>query len=362
MNNRRFEWTKGLVGLLLLALALAPLYVANEYHLHVLIIVFYNIILASSLRLIMTMGLVSFAHGAFVAIGGYASALLVMRLGLNFWLAIWLAMLAAALISGVFGVILLRLKGVYFLMATTAFGEIVLLVFTRFTEPFGGPAGLVNIPPPNPIWLPWLGTLVFTGKLSFYYLFLVLMLILLLILYRLDRGRLGAIWTGLDQAENLARAVGINTMLFKVTAFTIGSTMAALGGAFQAHYYTHINPAGFGIFVIINYVVWVVVGGSKSYLGPIVGAAALTLISEGLALYEQLALFQPILFGAILILVILFLPEGLVSLWGKYRYKRPSRPRTDEIRNTEAAAAFSNPGRKTESQPSAGNSLPPDPA
>lgn len=302
-----------MIGLIIL-LFICPLFVKNEYYLHILIMTLMNILIASSLRIVMTMGLVSFAHAAFVAIGGYASALGVMRLGMNSWLGLVFAVMVAIAVSFTFGFILLRLKGTYFLIATFAFGEIVLLVFTRFTSPFGGAAGLIDIPLPNPVGIPGLFSIVFQSKTSFYYLALSLMLVLMLVSYRLDRGRLGAIWTAIRQADQLAESMGINIMVYKVIAFTIGCAMASAAGAFQAHYYSHINPAGFGIFVLVNYLIYVVVGGSKRFVGPIVGAASMTFLAEALSLYQSLTDYQTIVYGIILILVIIFLPDGIINL------------------------------------------------
>jgi len=265
----------------------------------------------------MTTGLVSFAHAAFVAIGGYASALTVMRLGLNSWVGLVAALLAAAVVAVIFGLILLRLKGTYFFIATTAFGELVTLIFIRFTNPFGGAAGLANIPVPTSITIPWGFTIVFESKIAFYYLIVAFNLVLLSIAYRLEKGRMGTIWTGIAQASDLCGSIGINVMLYKMIAFLVGSMMAAAAGAFQTHYLSHISPDSFGFLTLVNYLVFVMVGGSKKFVGPLIGAFLLTLFSEALRMYEQLALYETIIYGVALILSVMFFPDGLVSLPGK---------------------------------------------
>jgi branched-chain amino acid transport system permease protein len=316
MNSARITKTCIVFAAICFSL-LAPTFLRDEYYIHILIMVFLNVLIASGLRVIMTTGLVSFCHAAFVAIGGYTSALCVTRLGMNSWLGLLLAMIIATIIAVAFGLILLRLKGAYFFIATTAFGEIVLLTFTRFPEPFGGAAGSMNIPPPSPIHLGGIMTVTFGSKMSFYYYALALTLLLLLISYRLDRGRMGAIWTGIQEAEPLAQSLGINVMLYKTVAFCIGCSMAAAAGAFQAHYYSHISPGGFGFFALVNYLVFVVIGGSGRFSGPILGAALLTIFSEFLSFYEQYAMYQTIVYGFVLILVVMFLPQGVVSLPGR---------------------------------------------
>ncbi len=301
------------MGLMILVFAL-PIFITNEYHLHILTITFLNILIASSFRLIMTTGLVSFCHTAFMAIGGYTSALTVMRLGLSSWVGLIFAAIVTMVIAISFGWVVLRLKGTYFFLATFAFGEVVMLTFTRWTDPFGGPAGLVFIPPPSSIALPGLFMITFDSKESFYYFALVLMLVTMLIIFQLDKGRVGSIWTGIQQSEELAQSIGINTMFYKMLAFTIGSSFAALAGAFQAHYFTNLHPGGFGFFLLVNYLVFVIVGGVNKVMGPVIGALLFTLLGEWLTLYEALALYQTIIYGLVLIFFIMFLPEGIVDL------------------------------------------------
>jgi len=303
----------GFLSLIILVFAL-PIFITNEYHLHILIITFLNILVASSFRLIMTTGLVSFCHTAFMAIGGYTSALIVMRLGLSSWIGLIFGVIVAMVIAILFGWVVLRLKGTYFFLATFAFGEVVMLIFTRWTNPFGGPAGLIFIPPPSSISIPGLFMITFGSKVSFYYFALVLMLVAMLIIYQLDKGRMGSIWTSIQQSEELAQSIGINTMLYKMLAFTIGSCIAALAGAFQVHYFTNIHPGGFGFFLLVNYLIFVIVGGANKVIGPVIGALMFTLLGEWLTLYEALALYQTIIYGLVLIFFILFLPEGIVSL------------------------------------------------
>jgi branched-chain amino acid transport system permease protein len=300
---------------LLIILAFTPpIFIKNEYVIHILITICINILIASSFRLIMTTGLFSFCHTAFVGIGGYASALTVMRLGQSSWVGLIFAPFVTMLIAIAFGLILLRLKGTYFFLATFAFGEIVMLVFTRFTNPFGGAAGLMHIPPPNPITIPGLLTIKFDSIMAFYYFALIITLVPLLITYRMDRSRMGAIWTGIQQADQLAQSVGINVMLYKIIAFTVGSSMAAVAGAFQAQYISHVHPGGFGFVVLVNYLTFVIVGGRKKFIGPVIGTSLLVLLGEFLGLYEDLAQYQAIIYGIILILFVIFLPEGIISL------------------------------------------------
>jgi branched-chain amino acid transport system permease protein len=302
------------VAALLLFGLLLPFFDRSEYHIHVLIVIFINALIAGGLRLIMTTGLVSFCHATFVAIGGYASALTVMRLGWNSWIGLAVAVSITMALAIPFGFILLRLRGVYFFMATIALGEFILVVFTRWQNPFGGEAGLRHIPYPDPISFFGLFTVTFGSKVSFYYFAFFLALLLLGVAYLLERGRLGDIWSGIQQAEQAAQSVGVNVMLYKMTAFTVGSAMAAAAGVVQTHYQTQINPQAYGLLAMMDYLIFVVVGGSKRFVGPSIGVAFLTIISEWLGSYEVLIPYKPILYSMLLIIVVLFWPGGLASL------------------------------------------------
>jgi branched-chain amino acid transport system permease protein len=312
--NRKVQSKLFCFLLLILLIFVAPIFIKSKYFIHVLITIYISILITSGLRLIMTIGLVSFCHAAFIGIGGYTSALTVMKLGQSSWVGLIFALLVTIVIAIGLGLVLLRLRGTYFFLATLSFGEVVMLVFTRWTNPFGGAAGLMHIPPPNPIIISGLFTIKFDTIVAFYYFALMITLVLMLIAYRLDKGRMGAIWTGLQQAEQLAQSVGINIMLYKVIAFTIGSSMAAVAGAFQAHYISHVHPGGFGFLVLVNYLIFVVVGGSKNFWGPVIGTTLLTLLSEFLGLYGNLAQYQTIIYGIVLIFFIMFLHEGIISL------------------------------------------------
>jgi branched-chain amino acid transport system permease protein len=307
---------------------LAPAFIKNQYYIHMLITVFFNILFASSLRLVMTTGLVPFCHAVFVAIGGYVSGVLVMKFGLSMWMGLPVAVGAVMAITIPLGFVLLRLKGAYFFLASFALGEVILLIF-NLTQFFGGSRGLFNYPPPNPILIPGLFSIEFGSKTSYYYLTLVLTLVTLLIAYEFEKGRLGKAWGAIDQSDHLAESIGINVMLQKVIAFSIGSCMAGVAGVFNAHYLTSINPQRFAIFTMVNFLVFVVVGGRKKFVGPLIGAALLTLLAEFLGLYRKLLLYQSLVYSIVLMLIVLFLPDGVVSLpeaaFSRFRQRRGER-------------------------------------
>jgi branched-chain amino acid transport system permease protein len=292
-------------------LSLVPLVVRGDYYLHVVIAIYYHIIYATTYRFILRTGQFHFGAHAFIGIGAYASVLLVMRLGLSFWLAMPLAGVIAALFAVLIGYPTLRLKGVYFAIITWGFGDTLRFVYVRFQEPFGGPLGIFAIPEPDPIPVPWLGTIDFGQKIHYYFLALVLMMFTLYILHRMERSRFGLIFGAIREGDQLARAVGIHIMNYKVLAFAVCSGLAAMGGSFYAHYTYYISPLDFTVLLTIYLAIYTVVGGKDRYSGAIVGTVVLMLAGEVFAGYSH---YQLLLYSGFLILVLLVLPGGLVSL------------------------------------------------
>lgn len=306
--------------LLAALLVLLPLYLRSQFYLHIIIYIFVLIILALGVRLIYTTGMVSFAHAAFYAIGAYTSAVLVLKLDWSFWLTFLIGGILAAIVALIIGIPVLRIKGVYFFLVSFAFGMVVMtFIANYYVGLFGGPQGVVGLPPPNPITIPGLPTIEFVGKVPFYYLSLIMMAITVLIMYRLDKSRFGLICKSVRDADALAETTGINIMRYKVLAFVIACFFAGIAGAFIAHYYLSSSPGMFSFHLSVSLLVFMLVGGPGSVAGPMVGVAALVFLSEVFRdLAEALALppgpSEVLIYGVILIVFIMFLPEGLIGL------------------------------------------------
>ena len=146
------------------------------------------------------------------------------------------------------------------------------------------------------------------------------MVVSLLILYAVEKSRIGMILRGVQQADSLSESVGIDTAGFKVLAFTVGCFFAGLMGGFYSHYISAINPDAFSFLYTINILVYMTVGGDKKFIGPILGAAVLTILPE---VSRPLKAFEPFLFAAVLIAVIFFVPEGMAGLPNLLRKGRP---------------------------------------
>jgi branched-chain amino acid transport system permease protein len=310
--NRKVKLAAPLILIaLMLLLFLIPLFVKATYVLHILILVAVNVILASSLRLIATSGQLSLGHGGMMVIGAYTSALLVMKLGFSTWAALPAAGLASGGIAVLVGYPFTRLRRIYFTMVTIFFAEVIRLIIEQWRGLTGGTSGLLNIPRPNAIFAFGFVDIDFTSRAHFYYLILVMVLITLLVLYALEHSRIGLTWFSIQQADSLAESVGINTTRFKVIAFGIGCFFAGIAGAFYSHYMAVLTPTAFGVFYAINILVYMVVGGMGRFSGPIAGALVLTILPESVRILKE---YQPFVFAGVMMVIVLFLPEGLVGL------------------------------------------------
>jgi branched-chain amino acid transport system permease protein len=303
---------KGIGWIALLAiLCVAPFLGLSEYYTHVLIMIFLYVIYSSTYRFILRTGQLHFGAHGFIGVGAYASVLMVMRVGLPFWIALPLAGLAGGLLAVAIGYPALRVKGAYFAIITWGFAESLRFLYMRVDDPFGGNSGLSEIPHPGPIPIPFLGTIDFGNIASWYFLGLILMIITLFILYRLERSRFGLIYSSIREADNLAKAVGINIMRYKVFAFGICSGLAAIGGGFFAHYSGFISPHSFVVLLTISLGIYVTVGGLKAFSGPIVGALFLVVAGE---FFAQYGFYKIMLYAGLMIITILFVPDGIVGL------------------------------------------------
>lgn len=301
-----------LTGILLFGLAAAvPAFVANPFYLHTGIALMVNIVLALSLNFILGyVGEKSLGHAAFYGIGGYTAAIL----AINYALPAWLTLIAGAFVSGLFGLIVgypsLRLRGPYFAIATLGFGAILQLIATNWVAVTKGPMGMPGVPPislPNPFG----AGLVFSTERPYYYLALIFVALTCWITYRLANSRTGRAFVAIHENVDLAESVGIDTFNFKMIAFLLGTVLAGLIGAFNAHYTNFISPKALEPYLTLNAVTMVIIGGEGTLAGPIVGAVLVTFLPEVLRVAEQ---YRMVFFGLILLISIIYAPSGIVGL------------------------------------------------
>jgi len=306
--QRKIIWGSVLVILSLIL----PLLLTSNLLRHFLVLIGINIILVLSLDMVVGhTGLTSLGHAGFMGIGAYTCALLVMKHNFPFFIALAAGMLHAGIFGALVGYPSLRLKGHYFVIVTFICGIVFNLFFTNLVEITKGPMGLPGIPPPQ-IGLGENFSIRIASKLSYYYLVLVFIFLLVYIKYRCYNSRMGRSLLSIREDEDLARSVGIRTHYYKVTIFVISTAFAGLAGGLYAHYFRFIGPESFTMLHSFDLFVMNLVGGAGTILGPIIGPLLLTIIDE-LSQFFKPELAR-ILFGVFLILIILYMPKGIMGL------------------------------------------------
>jgi branched-chain amino acid transport system permease protein len=249
--------------------------------------------------------LITCGHAGFFAIGAYTSALLVTKAGISFWLALPVAGLASALFGLIIFSAALRAGPLVFFGMSLVSSFIVMEVLGT-VEYFGGWEGLMGIPRPK------VGTFVFLSKRSFYYLVMALLLLNILAYSALYRSRIGRAWTAIGSSVRLAEAQGINVYRYRLAASIIASFFAGVIGSFYAHYQNLLVPNTFSFLLSIYVQMFALIGGLGYFIaGPIVGGCVMVFLPEWLRVTEQ---FQPILYSILIILIVIFLPGGVLSL------------------------------------------------
>ena len=294
---------------LIAALAVLPLLVRSPFLTHVGVMMGLLTALALSMNLMLRIGQISFAHGAFMGLGAYGSALLMMRLGLPFPLAFLGAALGVTLLAWLVGLLFLRIRGVYFVLLTFAFGEIIVLMFVEWVSLFGGSGGLAGVPRPS-----WFGYEI-RSREGFYLMALGLAAFAYTAVVTIYRSELGAVITSLDENEPLTRSLGIDSRRYRLLTFCFSAFLAGLSGALYGHYLTLVTPEDYGFSVPINLVVINVIGGAAHPLGAVLGALLLVPLPEFLRDAKQ---YQQLIYGVLLIIFLLFMPDGLYGVLQRF--------------------------------------------
>ena len=297
---------------------LIPFFITSSYQLHLIIMLFINVVLAMSFSMLISTGLITIGAASFWAIGAYTSAILVLNYDLSFWIALPLATAVTGLVALALGAVIVRTPGVAFVVQTMVVNMIVVQALGQI-EYLGGWGGMLGIPTPDPI-----GTLRFSSKVNSYYLALFLLLIIVLAFAALYSSRIGRAWSAIRLNPRLAQSLGINLVRYRLIAFVISAMASGVVGSFYAHYFGTIEPGTFSVFKSIYVQIYGILGGLNFFImGPIVGAFIMTLLPEFLRISKEI---EPILTGAILVLLVIFLPGGILSFPEKLSAMRqPSR-------------------------------------
>ncbi len=262
-----------------------------------------NALLALSIYLTLSCGLLAMANAAFMGLGAYASALLTMNAGAPFAVSIGAGMALPAAVAWAIGKPTLRLSGVYLAMATLAFGEVVRIAILNAEGLTGGALGLNGIPQ---LTQPWQVLLALVGALA--------------LLARLRRSKVGRAYEAIKEDETAAALMGIDVGAHKLGAFVLGAALAGLAGTLNAHLTFFIGPNEFGFDRGVDILTMTILGGIQGLAGPVLGAFIVTLLPE---LLSGLRDYRLMANGLILVLIVLFLPNGL---WDPARLRRAWGP------------------------------------
>ena len=256
-------------------------------------------------------GQISIGHAAFFGIGAYISAILTVRYGLNPWPCMLIGMIVTAAVAILVGAPSLKLKGHYLAMATLAFGVIVYIIFNEEVEWTGGPDGMPGIPGLS------LFGFEFDSVVRYFYLVWGFVFAAFIFTINVIQSGTGRALRAIHASEPAASAMGVDVSRFKIMVFVYSAILASLAGSLYAHYLNFINPSTFDLFFSIKLLIMIALGGMHNIWGAIIGAGLITFLSyEWLYYFEEL---EVIVYGAILLIVTIFLPHGLVGVPGIIR-------------------------------------------
>lgn len=294
-----------IVALVLLAVVALIPWFSSQFVLHLAVLTALNVLIVNGLALVSRSGQLSLGHAAFIALGAYIAVLTASHLGLSFVASALLGVVGTALVAFGLGWVILRLRGVYFVLVTFAFGELVRLVLLDLSDLTGGANGIASIPPAEILGF------VFDSRAKFYGLALFAALASCLFMRALFRKPIGHAIDSVADNPALAESSGLSVHRLQLFSFVLGCALAAVGGALQARYIGYISPESFNISISVGLIIMLVIGGRMSAWGPLVGAIVLTPLPE---LFRGAVQTQHIFYGAALILILRFLPGGLAEL------------------------------------------------
>ncbi len=298
-------WLAAFFGVLMLA----PLLLPNNYYLTILILGCLHAMNAVGLCLLVGhAGQISLGHAGFYGLGAYASAYLSTTLGLSVGLSMLSGVALTVCVSVLVGLPSLKLKGHYLAMATLGFGIILSILFSETVDITGGPSGFVGIPRLS--LFGW----ELRKDVTLYRAVAVILCLIIWLAFNLLHSRVGRALRALHTSERAAEAMGVDIARYKLLVFVLSAAFSGVAGVLYAHYLTFIAPSSFGFMFSVELIVMVVLGGMVSVPGAIVGAFFVTVLPEFLRAFENVEI---LLFGAILVLCMMFLPDGMAGGWNR---------------------------------------------
>lgn len=278
---------------------LVPATNPTRFWINTFILVFVRVVGAVSLRTISLSGNMSFAHAAFMGIGAYTAGILVKLLDIPPYISIPVGAILAMAVGIITGLPFARLRSIYFSMATMFLGVAIMYIITAWNDVTGGANGLSQIPK------------MFKNDTTNYYLFLILAIVCCLLMYRFEYSRIGSTLRALSQSPSVAASIGINETFYRQLAVGVGCFFAGLMGGAYALYNVTLSPSSFSMGTTLWFIMYVMIGGQNKFLGPIIGSIVLVIIPE---YFRSLSSYAPFVTAAALIVVVYFLPGGIVSI------------------------------------------------
>ncbi|MEF7612857.1 branched-chain amino acid ABC transporter permease [Aquincola sp. MAHUQ-54] len=294
-----------------------PLMAGNDYHLTVMSTAYIYAIATIGLNLITGYtGQFNLAHSGFMAVGAYTVGILTVDHQVPFWVAFALSGVVTAVLGVAVGAVSLRLKGHYFSIFTLCVGYIMFLVIEKWEGLTHGAVGIIGIPAPTPI-----GPLSFDTPRALYYLVFFFLVVGVWAMRRIVNSLLGRSFVAIRNSDALAEALGIRLMRAKLLAFVLSVFYAGLAGGLYAGFVRFLGPGVAGVEHTFDMTMYMLVGGLGTLLGPLLGAIALPWLTQYLQFLQE---YRFLVFGPILILLVIFVPHGIVGSWQGWRARKAS--------------------------------------
>ncbi|MFA7437788.1 branched-chain amino acid ABC transporter permease [Castellaniella sp.] len=278
----------------------------NVFYAHMLIMAAINTVLVSGLSLVARTGRLSFGHSAFAAISAYVCAILTTQYGVSWVLAALCGLAATTVVAYLLGSVIVKLRGVYFVLVTFAFAEFTRLALLEFPETTGGASGLAEIPPLG------IGGFVIEGVDRWLVFSVLFCIVLTLLMSRFFKTTSGKEYLSVNDNPDLAESSGISVSSVQLASFVIGGAITGFGGILMSSYIEFVSPESFNLHLSITLVTMLVIGGVNSSWGPLIGALFLTPLPEILRGAQE---YQHLFYGIVLVLILMIRPQGLVSIF-----------------------------------------------
>lgn len=319
---------------------------SNPYYQQIAMFIIINAILGISIYLTLSTGQLSLGNAGFMSIGAYTSALLTIKAGFPIYLSIPVGGLAACLMATVIGIPTTRLQGIYLAIATLGFGEVVRVIILNL-KITNGALGLSGIPSigvsiGKQISAMGFGNGAFgltvqqLGNFSVIFILLMVLAFFVFFTMRLNNSRIGRAFAAIKADDHAAEVSGINTTAYKLLAFFLGAFVAGIAGGLAAHITFYIGPKDFAYHRAVEILLFAVLGGSNVVWGPLLGSVILTSLPE---ILRSAAVYREMIYGALLVVMMIFRPEGLlreetIRLWKNKLSRNTSAKAVDVTRRT----------------------------